>query len=65
MTVSFNRHFAISAAVRLNETQLAMDLIGFSSHPRLLLLYRAIPMDKVVELVNQLTSFQCANEQLG
>ena len=33
MTIAFNCHFAISAAVRLDETQLPINLIGFSSHP--------------------------------
>ena len=50
----------------LDKTPLPMDLIRFSSHPRLLLqyLHSAIPMTKVVELVDQLTFFQCVIEQL-
>ena len=37
MAMSFNHHFPISAAVRFGRTPLQMNLIRFSSHPRLLL----------------------------
>ena len=59
-TLQFQQQFV------LDETLLRMDLIRFSSHPRLLLkyLHSEIPMDRVVELVDQLTSFQCVIEQL-
>ena len=60
-TLRFQQQFV------LDKSPLPMNLIRFSSHPCLLLqyLHSIIPMDKVVEFVNQLTFFQCVIEELG
>ena len=56
----FQQHFV------LDETLLQMELIRFSSHPPLLFqyLHAAFQMDKLVALVDQLTSLQCVIKQL-
>ena len=64
--ISFNRYFAIWAAVRFGRNCIAD---GFNSFFFSSLLVGVIPslaiqMDKVVELIYQLTSFQCVIEQL-
>ena len=59
MALSFNGHFTISVAVHFGRNSVTD---GFnSSLPRLLLsyLHSTVAMDRVVELVDQLTSFQC------
>ena len=59
MALSFNRHFTISAAVHFGRNSVTGGVN--SSLPRLLLsyLHSTVAMDRVVELVDQLTSFQC------
>ena len=67
-----NHHFAISAAVRFGRNFVANGFNSFFFSSLFVVamqwikcnLHSAIPMDKVVKLVDQLTSFQCVIEEL-